>query len=201
MFGELFHAVVKFSLLEIYKVSVGGFPFLPPNGFPPATFLSLTPYNPPYPVEKHKRHCVFPLYEELFFFPDKSWKKTVPRRTYVRTRAYARENTRKKQTPNISNRQNAVSPAHTRVYNRQQHYAKTPTLLRLKKLTKHEMESNPQHPEIDHMIQGMQRLAQKYGKRITNRQLDVRLLTVCSLNGWRLTLERVETTNENSSRQ
>lgn len=119
----------------------------------------------------------------------------------MRTRAYARENTRKKQTPNISNRQNAVSPAHTRVYNRQQHYAKTPTLLRLKKLTKHEMESNPQHPEIDHMIQGMQRLAQKYGKRITNRQLDVRLLTVCSLNGWRLTLERVETTNENSSRQ
>ena len=50
MFGELFHAVVKFSLLEIYKVSVGGFPFLPPNGFPPATFLSLTPYNPPFPV-------------------------------------------------------------------------------------------------------------------------------------------------------
>nr|DAZ08284.1 MAG TPA: hypothetical protein [Caudoviricetes sp.] len=25
-------------------------PFLPPNGFPPATFLSLTPYNPPFPV-------------------------------------------------------------------------------------------------------------------------------------------------------
>lgn len=118
----------------------------------------------------------------------------------MRTRAYARENTRKKQTPNISNRQNAVSPAHARV--------QPPTALRkdanvieAEKLTKHEMESNPQHPEIDHMIQGMQRLAQKYGKRITNRQLDVRSLTVCSPNGWRLTLERVETTNENSSRQ
>nr|DAL73291.1 MAG TPA: hypothetical protein [Caudoviricetes sp.] len=61
--------------MEIYKVYVGGFPFLPPNGFPPATFLSLTPYNPPYPVEKHKRHCVFPLYEELFFFPDKSGRR------------------------------------------------------------------------------------------------------------------------------
>lgn len=75
MFGELFHAVVKFSLLEIYKVSVGGFPFLPPNGFPPATFLSLTPYNPPYPVEKEKKHSLFPLYEELFFFPDKSGRR------------------------------------------------------------------------------------------------------------------------------
>lgn len=69
MFGELFHAVVKFSLLEIYKVYVGGFPFLPPNGFPPATFLSLTPYNPPFSGGKTQKTLCFPTIRGTILLP------------------------------------------------------------------------------------------------------------------------------------
>ena len=45
-----------------------------------------------------------------------------------------------------------------------------------------------QRQEIDNMVQVLQRLVQKYGKRIINRQLDVQQLTVSSLNGFELTL-------------
>lgn len=96
MFGELFHAVVKFSLLEIYKVSVGGFPFLPPNGFPPATFLSLTPYNPPYPVEKREKTLSFPHYtrnyssSQINLVEDRS-SAHIRAHTCLRTREHTQE--------------------------------------------------------------------------------------------------------------
>ncbi len=44
-----------------------------------------------------------------------------------------------------------------------------------------------QRQEIDNMVQVLQRLVQKYGKRIINRQLDVKTITV-STNGFELTL-------------
>lgn len=45
-----------------------------------------------------------------------------------------------------------------------------------------------QRQEIDNMVQVLQRLVQKYGKRIINRQLDVKSITVGSTNGFELTL-------------
>lgn len=45
-----------------------------------------------------------------------------------------------------------------------------------------------QRQEIDNMVQVLQRLVQKYGKRIINRQLDVKAITVGSTNGFELTL-------------
>lgn len=116
MFGELFHAVVKFSLLEIYKVSVGGFPFLPPNGFPPATFLSLTPYNPPYPVEKREKTLSFPHYTRNY---SSSQINLVEDRSSAHIRAHTclrtREHTQEANAKHLKSPKRRLSSTHARV--------------------------------------------------------------------------------------
>lgn len=184
MFGELFHAVVKFSLLEIYKVSVGGFPFLPPNGFPPATFLSLTPYNPPYPVKKHKRHCVFPLYEELFFFPDKSGRRPF---LGAHTCAYVLTHERTHAThpsTNVCTLANAYAPIRERALR------KAANVIEAEKLTKHEMETQErQDPRLEALALKMQSVCYDLGQRVISEQLDIKQLIVGDGNGFSLKLE------------
>lgn len=54
---------------------------------------------------------------------------------------------------------------------------------------------------IQALAMKMQSVCYDLGQRAVGEGLDIQQLTVGDGNGWRLTLERVKTTNENSSRQ
>lgn len=64
------------------------------------------------------------------------------------------------------------------------------------------METQEQRdPRLEALALKMQSVCYDLGQCVISEQLDIKQATVGSVNGFRLTLERVETTNENSSRQ
>ena len=56
-----------------------------------------------------------------------------------------------------------------------------------------------QDPRIEALVLKMQSVCYDLGQRVVGEQPDIQQLTVGDGNGFRLTLERIETTNENSA--